>query len=51
MVCPRCHWSFTDEQGNELEIALNGDFLDQGIYRYILPGQNILSHAVEVVVA
>jgi hypothetical protein len=35
-----------DEQGNE--ISLGGELVDQGIYRYIVPGDNVLAHAVDV---
>jgi len=35
-----------DEEGNE--ITLNGALLDQGIYRYIVPGDNPLAHAVDI---
>ena len=35
-----------DEQGNE--IALNGELLDQGVYHYIVPLQNVLAHAVDL---
>ena len=35
-----------DEQGNE--IALNGELLDQGVYHYIVPNQNVLAHAVDL---
>lgn len=29
-------------------IALNGELLDQGVYHYIVPGQNVLAHAVDL---
>jgi len=35
-----------DEEGNE--ITLNGALLDQGIYRYIVPNDNPLAHAVDL---
>ena len=35
-----------DEQGNE--IALDGELVDQGVYHYIVPGQNVLAHAVDL---
>ena len=36
-----------DEQGDE--IVLNGELLDQSVYRYIVPAdQNILAHAVDL---
>ena len=35
-----------DEQGNE--IALNGGLVDQGVYHYIVPDQNVLAHAVDL---
>jgi hypothetical protein len=35
-----------DEQGNE--IALDGELVDRGVYHYIVPGQNVLAHAVDL---
>jgi hypothetical protein len=35
-----------DEQGNV--IALDGDLVDQGVYHYIVPDQNVLAHAVDL---
>ena len=35
-----------DEEGNE--ITLNGALLDQGVYRYIVPNDNPLAHAVDL---
>jgi hypothetical protein len=35
-----------DEQGNE--IALDGELVDQGVYHYIVPDQNVLAHAVDL---
>jgi hypothetical protein len=36
-----------DEQGNE--IALEGEFVDQAVYRYIVPDdQKVLAHAVDL---
>jgi hypothetical protein len=43
MVRPRRHGDLKDGQGNE--IALNGELVDQGVYRYIVPGPNVLAHA------
>ncbi|KAI0278646.1 hypothetical protein BGY98DRAFT_916858 [Russula aff. rugulosa BPL654] len=36
----------SDEQGNV--IALDGDLVDQGVYHYVVPGQNVLAHAVDL---
>ena len=36
----------SDEQGNK--IVLNGELVDQIIYRYIVPGHNVLAHAVDL---
>lgn len=36
----------TDEQENE--IVLDGELLDQGVYRYLVPDQNVLAHAVDL---
>lgn len=35
-----------DEQGNE--IALDGELVDQGVYHYIVPDQNVLAHAIDL---
>ena len=35
-----------DEQGNE--IVLDGELVDQGVYHYIVPDQNVLAHAVDL---
>jgi hypothetical protein len=35
-----------DGQGNK--IALNGKLIDQGIYRYVVPGPNVLACAVDL---
>ncbi|KAI0284685.1 hypothetical protein BGY98DRAFT_529582 [Russula aff. rugulosa BPL654] len=35
----------SDEQGNV--IALDGELVDQGVYHYIVPDQNVLAHAVD----
>ena len=35
-----------DEPGNG--IALDGELVDQGVYHYIVPGQNVLAHAVDL---
>jgi len=35
-----------DEQGNE--IALDGEFVDQGVYHYSVLGPNVLAHAVDL---
>jgi hypothetical protein len=35
-----------DEQGNV--IALDGELVDQGVYRCIVPDQNVLAHAVDL---
>jgi hypothetical protein len=35
-----------DEQANV--IALNGELLDQGVYHYVVPDQNVLVHAVDL---
>jgi hypothetical protein len=35
-----------DEQGNR--IALNGELVDQGVYRYIVPDQDVLACAVDL---
>ena len=35
-----------DEQGNE--IVLDGELVDQGVYQYVVPDQNILAHAVDL---
>ena len=36
----------SDEQGNK--IALNGELVDQTIYCYIVPDQNIFAHAIDL---
>ena len=36
----------SDEQGNV--IALDGELVDQGVYHYVVPGQNVLAHAVDL---
>ncbi len=36
----------SDEQGNV--VALDGELVDQGIYHYIVPDQNVLAHAVDL---
>ena len=35
-----------NEQGKE--IALNGELVDQGIYHYIVPDQDVLAHAIDL---
>src|ERR1700733_6144993 len=36
----------SDEQGNV--IALDGELVDQGVYHYIVPNQNVLAYAVDL---
>ena len=36
----------SDEQGNVIE--LDGELVDQGVYHYIVPDQNVLAHAVDL---
>jgi len=35
-----------DEQGTR--VALNGKLVDQGVYHYFVPGENVLAHAVDL---
>ena len=36
----------SDEQGNV--IALDGKLIDRGVYHYMVPGQNVIAHAVDL---
>jgi hypothetical protein len=35
-----------DEQGDVIES--NGGLVDQGVYRYLVQGENVLAHAVDL---
>ena len=36
------------QDGQRSEIALDGELVDQGVYYYIVPGENILAHAIDI---
>lgn len=36
------------QDGQKIEIALDGELVDQGVYHYIVPSQNILAHAIDL---
>ena len=36
------------QDGQRSEIALDGELVDQGVYYYIVPGQNVLAHAIDI---